>query len=259
VKGFGGVFAVVLAQIVAGGLAFTWCSPLWNEAKRSYFTIYGAIMAGLFAGPLWLVARASSDGGIDAARVVTLSLATFVVVIVATLCSWRKWYGPARATGFASVVVSAATLLAFTPLGDRTATASVAQLIAGAAFLGASYDALFLGHWYLTDRKLTRRPIGRYAMAMIVTSVVEIVVIAVTGFSGGSVSSSLNPILAVGDVAPWIGIGMTVATLLIAVMAKAALRGERASAVQSATGFFYLGLITAIVAAIAVNTRFFAS
>lgn len=255
--GFGGVFAVVLAQIVAGGVALTWCTPLWNEAKRSYFTIYGAIMAGLFAGPLWLVARASSDGGTDAERVVTLSLATFVVVLAATVCSWRKWYGPARVVGFASVAASVATLLAFTPLGDRDATASVIQLVAGAAFLGASYDALFLGHWYLTDRKLTRRPIGRYTMAMIVTSVAEIIVIAATGFSGGQVSTSLNPILAVGDVAPWIGVGMAAATLLIAVMAKAALRGERASAVQSATGFFYLGVITAIVAAIAVNTRFF--
>ena len=50
---------------------------------------------------------------------------------------------------------------------------------------------------------------------------------------------------------------MAVATLLIAIMARAALRGERASAVQSATGFYYLGVITAIVAAIAVTTRFF--
>ena len=31
------------------------------------------------------------------------------------------------------------------------------QLLAGAAFLGAVIDGLLLGHWYLTDRGLTRR------------------------------------------------------------------------------------------------------
>jgi hypothetical protein len=64
-------------------------------------------------------------------------------------------------------------------------------------------------------------------------------------------------LLAIGDVAPWIAIGMAVATLLIVGLARAALRGERASAVQSATGFSYLAVITAIVAEIAVKTRFF--
>jgi len=257
VTGFGGVFAVVLAQIVAGGLVLTWCSPLWSEAKRSYFAIYGAFMTGLFALPLWLVARASADAGPEAARVVALALGTLVLVAVGTLCAIRRWWVPARVMGFAASAAAVLTLLAFAPLGDRSAGASIVQLASGAAFLGASYDALFLGHWYLTDRKLTRRPIIRYTVAMIVTSVVEIVVIAATGFSGGRVSGSLNPILAAGDVAPWIGVGMAVATLLIAIMAQAALRGERASAVQSATGFYYLGVITAIVAAIAVTTRFF--
>ena len=47
--GVGGVLAVVLAQLVAGGLTLTWCSPLWNEAKRSYFTIYSGVLLGVFA------------------------------------------------------------------------------------------------------------------------------------------------------------------------------------------------------------------
>ena len=45
-------------------------------------------------------------------------------------------------------------------------------------------------------------------------------------------------------------------TLLIAVMTRAALRGERASAVQSATGFYYLAVVTAFTAEVAVKTRF---
>ena len=49
----------------------------------------------------------------------------------------------------------------------------------------------------------------------------------------------------------------SIRTRAIAVLARAALKGERASAVQSATGFFYLSVVTAFTAEIAVKTRFF--
>jgi hypothetical protein len=49
---------------------------------------------------------------------------------------------------------------------------------------------------------------------------------------------------------------MAGATLLIATLVRAALKGERASAVQSATGFYYLAVVTAFTAEIAVKTRF---
>jgi hypothetical protein len=39
VTGVAGVLALVLAETVAGAAAFTWISPLWNETKRSYFTL----------------------------------------------------------------------------------------------------------------------------------------------------------------------------------------------------------------------------
>ena len=94
--GFGGVFAVVLAQLVAGGLVLTWCSPLWREAKRTYFTIHGAITTVLFALPLWLIARASADGSPEADRVVALALVTLALLAVGTLSAFRRWWPAAR-------------------------------------------------------------------------------------------------------------------------------------------------------------------
>jgi len=257
VTGSGGVFAVVLAEMVAGGLVFTWLSPLWNEAKRSYFTIYGAIMTALFALPAWFVVRSASDGSAAALRIESVTLLTLALVAASTLFMLARWQTPARIAGVLSVLASLAVLVAFADLGDRAYGASMFQLLSGAAFLGTAYDCLFLGHWYLTDRKLTRVPIQRYAFALIAASIVQMAAVALTGFSGGQVSSSLNPILATGDVAPWIGLGMAGATLLIAVMARAALRGQRAAAVRSATGIYYLAVITALTGAIAVTTRFF--
>ena len=48
-NGFAGVMALVLAETVAGASVLTWGSPLWRETKRSYFTIWVAIVAPLFA------------------------------------------------------------------------------------------------------------------------------------------------------------------------------------------------------------------
>ena len=64
------------------------------------------------------------------------------------------------------------------------------------------------------------------------------------------------PLLTVGALAPWIALGMVAATGLIAGFIKAVLKGERASAVQSATGFYYLAVVTAFTAEVAVKTRF---
>jgi hypothetical protein len=49
---------------------------------------------------------------------------------------------------------------------------------------------------------------------------------------------------------------MVAATGLIAVMIRATLKGTRASAVQSATGFFYLAVITALTAEFAAKVTF---
>jgi hypothetical protein len=149
-----------------------------------------------------------------------------------------------------------ATLAAMAATGRQTYPVALFQLLAGAAFLGAAFDGLFLGHWYLTDRKLSRVPIQRYTAVLLVASVVEIVAIVSAGFDSMEATPELNPLLTAGALAPWIAIGMAVATLVIAVLVRAALRGQRASAVQSATGFYYLAVVTAFTAEIAVTTRF---
>jgi hypothetical protein len=53
-----------------------------------------------------------------------------------------------------------------------------------------------------------------------------------------------------------IAIGMVACTGLIAVFIRLTLRGTRPSAVQSATGFFYLAVITAFVAELAAKIKF---
>ena len=257
-SGFAGVMALVLAETIVGASVLTWASPLWRETKRSFFTIWIVLLVALFAWPAWWAARAGAiPGDADAATAVRLLLATAAVLTVAMILLLARRQPAGRVLAIVGTAVSIAALVPLAATGRQSLAVSLFQLLVGAAFLGAAYEALFLGHWYLTDRKLTRTPINRLTNILIVATCVETVAIVTGGFAGTASSQAFNPLLTAGALAPWIAIGMVGTTLLIAVLARAALKGERASAVQSATGFFYLSLVTAFTAEIAVKTRFF--
>ena len=254
--GSAGVMALVLAETVAGSLVFLWCTPLWHEVKRGYFTLSG-ILFSILAFAAW---RAAAAGAIPGNRAgdwsVRLALATMVVTLVWTALQLAKLRPAARVVGFLSVVVGLAVLVAMAATGRQSYVLSLFQLLAGAAFLGSVLDGLLLGHWYLTDRGLSRTPINRATTIMLVSVVFEAVAVIAGGFGGVGSSKAFNPLLTAGALAPWIAIGMVGTTALIAVMVRASLRGARASAVQSATGFFYLAVVTAFTAEVAVKVRF---
>jgi hypothetical protein len=93
------------------------------------------------------------------------------------------------------------------------------------------------------------RPINRLTTALLVTVVFELIALVVAGFGSSSApgpqaSGSLNPLLSLGGSAALIAVGMVLCTGLVGVFIALTLRGTRPSAVQSATGFFYLAVIT---------------
>jgi hypothetical protein len=133
---------------------------------------------------------------------------------------------------------------------------AVLQLFAGAAFLGAVMDGLLLGHWYLTDRRLTRGPINRFTNFLLAAVALEALAVILGGFGPSEATAAFNPLLTSAGLASWIAIGMVATTALIAVLIRAVLKGQRSSAVQAATGFFYLAVITALTAEFAAKVRF---
>lgn len=248
--------ALVLAQTVAGSLAFLWCTPLWREVKRGYFTLSGVILSVVAFGA-WRTAAVGAIAGDDAGTwSVRLSLASMAVTLAWTGLQLRKANAAARVVGLLSVPVSIAVLVAMAGTGRQAPALALFGLLAGAAFLGSVLDGLLLGHWYLTDRGLSRVPINRATMIMLIAVPVQAVAVIAGGFGGVGSSQVFNPLLTAGALAPWIALGMAGTTALVAVMVKATLRGERASAVQSATGFFYLAVVTAFTAEVAVKVRF---
>jgi hypothetical protein len=255
-EGSAGVMALVLGQTVAGAAALLWLTPLWNEVKRGYFKLSGAILAVL-AFTWWRSAAAGVvDGNAAGTWSVRLALASTLLVAGWTVLLFARRETAARWVGLAGVPVALAGVVAMAGTARQAEPVALFQLFAGAAFLGAVLDGLLLGHWYLTDRGLSRGPINRYTTVLLAAVVLEAAAVISAGFGRVEASSQFNPLLTAGALAPWIALGMVGTTALIAVLVKAALAGARASAVQSATGFFYLAVVTAFTAEVAVKVRF---
>jgi hypothetical protein len=261
VKGAAGIMALVLAETAAGGAGFLFLTPLWGEVRRGFFFLTGGVVlilavsaAGAAAGAY--DAPTASKGRVAVTLALILAGATLLWLV---LIRFRR-HSAGRVLGMATVPLAVAMLVAFARTTDESMALSLFQLLAGAVFTGAVLDGLLLGHWYLTDRKLTREPINRMAWLLIASVVLEAAAV-ITGAIGapshpGRISESINPLLTVAGSATWIAIGMVACTGLIAVFIRATLRGARPTAVQSATGFFYLAVITAFTAELAAKVRF---
>jgi hypothetical protein len=256
--------ALVLAETAAGSAAYLFLTPLWTEVKRGFFYLTGAIVVILALSTVGATVAATSlnDSGQGRTAWILAAALAAVTLVWLALMLFRVKRAP-RILGVASVPLAIAMLYAYAGTGDESTALAFFQLLAGALFTGAVMDGLLLGHWYLTDRRLPRGPINRMAWVLIGAVAIEAVAVIAGGFGGSAGSNaggtSLSPILTVAGVASWIAIGMVATTGLVAVFIRAALRGDRPSAVQSATGFFYLAVITAFTAELAAKVRFLPS
>ena len=231
-SGPAGVTALVLAETVAGGLTLVFVTPLWNEVRRGFFVLTCSILA-LFSAAVW--------GSVSAGRVTGDDAGTWSLRLAFALTF---------------VLLAVGMLGAMAGTADGSWLVAFLQLLAGAAFLGAVLDGLLLGHWYLTDRGLTRTPINRYTNLLLVGVALEASALVLGGFGPTEATPEFNPLLTSAGLASWIALGMVAATALIGVMIRITLRGPRASAVQAATGFFYLAVITATTAEFAAKVGF---
>lgn len=258
--GAAGMMALVLAETAAGGAAFLFLTPLWNEVRRGFFLLTGGVVlmlaaTGAAAARVGTVSSFLMDEAIVALQLsLALTFATFVWLILLAV----RLRTAGRILGIATVPLGVAVLYAFARTADASFSVTFFELLAGAAFMGAVLDGLLLGHWYLTDRKLSRAPINRMAWILIAAVVLEAAAVIIGSLGGepAARSTTLNPLLSIAGSATWIALGMVACTGLIAVMIRLTLRGSRPTAVQSATGFFYLAVITAFTAELAAKVGF---
>lgn len=120
---------------------------------------------------------------------------------------------------------------------------SVVRVLVGAAFLGAVSDAMLLGHWYLVQPGLARRPLLELVRWTRLVWPLEVAVLIwpVGMFSvlAGTIDDGWGGMLG------WFWVACALTTIALVVVTRAALRERYYSAVMAATGLLYLAILTA--------------
>jgi hypothetical protein len=249
------VISLVLAETAAGGTALLWLTGLWGRVKRGYFILTEAVILACAILVVLTISGAVPAGEPGRTAVLLSSVSAGVLALsLAALVLRRTAIG--RVLGIAAVPVSVAALVGLARLAGPSLPVALLHLLAGAAFMGAVTDGLLLGHWYLTDRRLPREHIQRFATLLIAAVVLEAVAVLALGFGPTETAAQINPFLSIAGLATWLALGMVACTALIAILIRSALRSPRTRAVQAATGFFYLAVITAFTAEMAAKIRF---
>jgi hypothetical protein len=120
---------------------------------------------------------------------------------------------------------------------------SVVRVLVGAAFLGSVSDAMLLGHWYLVQPGLARRPLLELVRW---TGLVWPLEVAVLVWPTGMLSVLAGSIDdGWGGMLGWFWVACALTTIALVVVTRAALRERYYSAVMAATGLLYLAILTA--------------
>jgi len=126
--------------------------------------------------------------------------------------------------------------------GGPYALAALRTLV-GAAFLGVVTDAMLLGHWYLVQPGLGRRPLLELVRLLTIITPVEVAVMLLpTGMVSvftGAIDDGW------GGTLGWFWAACAVTTFVLSIVTRKALDERAYSAVMAATGLLYLAILTA--------------
>ncbi len=129
------------------------------------------------------------------------------------------------------------------PDGGSQGALSIARTVVGALFLGAVSDAMLLGHWYLVQPGLSRKPIGELNDWLLRLWPIEVGLLLVPTGMVSVIDGSISD--AYGGLLGWFWIACALLTGGLAVTTRIVLRERFYSAVMAATGMLYLAILTA--------------
>ncbi|HUF31885.1 MAG TPA: hypothetical protein VMN58_01600 [Acidimicrobiales bacterium] len=264
--------ATVLLQWSVGGLFFLWVTTRHREVGLGYgwlmratFLVLalGAVAAGTAFHPLAL--RDAAAVGVAVAAGVAL-----VVSVVRRRAGVAGQHEhterrEARVAAMTGIDRAATTrdpeAAEFPPWLDLVAPAigvvglaaaavdagdpalALLRTFVGALFLGAVTDAMLLGHWYLVQPGMSRTPLLEQVRWLTVIWPLEVIALLLpTGMLSvlnGTIADGYNGLLG------WFWVACAVATIVLCVATRAALRERYYSAVMAATGLLYLAILTA--------------
>jgi hypothetical protein len=265
VGGIAGAFLTLLAQLWVGGTAAMLLVPMEGIGWGFYRTTTG-IYLGLAVLTLWvriwLLLHAFSGGSPWGQLSATMSLPATLALLASGLLTvgflaslWgmnplrsRRLLWTSSLTGIGGLGLDAVAL------GQDGSSLATLTLLANswlsAALLGLTFTGMLLGHWYLNEPGLPTRHIWRLAHWFLVAVLAQglfPVVQGLVAMVAGDPARARHLLRVVPDHPFLFGgrvlIGI-VATLVVALVIRDTLRIPN---VQSATGFFYIAILTVLL------------
>ena len=244
--GAAGVVALIMLEWTVGLVGAAAWTQSWGVVRRGHFriTAYTGVALALLA---LLALRAVDDpvGGATTAWVVATAVAAGIYLLV----QWSNTDVPAVVVGGAATIAGLGALGASASLLEDWPSALAAiEVVAGAALLGAVTNGMLLGHWYLNQPGL--KP---WALARLTT--LSLAATAATGVLGLAAASKLSSAETDGAVLGIPGFGESFGMAFFVVwlalvgftgaVVWAARRCVAIKSIQSATGLYYVALLTA--------------
>ena len=246
-----GVMAIILLETAVGGAVALWAMRVWGEVRNGFFLLTGSTVALCSLGA-WAITRAETG---PSPAVTAVAVFTGLMVLSMILLAVRQETA-ARIVGFIAAATGIVSLFLFAGLRDRSYGLAVAELLAGALFLGSTMYGLMLGHWYLVERRLTNRHMVDSAYLYSAGVIAAAIGAFLAARNPAPDASGLSPLLAIPTLTLLLAGGFVAICALIAPFVwKLAREGGRS--IQAATGYFYLAVIMAFSAEMAAKLRFF--
>jgi hypothetical protein len=265
--------ATVLLQWATGGLLFLWVTTRRREVGIGYGWLLRGVYAAMATGSVAVGVAFRPDTGRDvsAALIAVAALAALAVSIVRRKAGvagerarkervaarvhrsggdlpghdpedHRQRVFPPALDLVAPLIGAVGLVVAGANAGGPHGLAIVRTLV-GAAFLGAVSDAMLLGHWYLVQPGLGRAPLLELVRWTTWAWPFEVAALlwppGMVRILTGSIDDGW------GGTLGWFWVACAAATLILALVTRAALRERSYSAVMAATGLLYLAILTA--------------
>ena len=247
-RGAGAVLALVLIEWTAGWVAIAAWSQSWNVVKRGHFRITGWIVAVL--GVLAVIVNADAISGIGDPGAQPVAVAVMAGIAAAFgVAQYVRSDGVGAIAGGLAGIAGIAALVLTAPYIDGWVDAVAAVgLVSGALLLGAVTNGMMLGHWYLNQPGLKTWALGRLTDL----SVVAVVVSALAGFAAyrelteASTEGAVLGIPGFGESFSFVFFVVWLSMLgLTGAVAWGARRCVKIRSIQSATGLFYVAILSA--------------
>ena len=249
-SGADAVLALVLIEWSAGLLGAAGWTQSWSVVRRGHFRIVAWCAIACAVGAIFATRASTSNIDASGARTATVVLAVVAVLYLAM--QYVRTDVPGAVVGLAGAVAGAVALtLVGSLLGGWSTLLAALELVSGMVLLGAVTNGMLLGHWYLNQPGLKPWALARLTDLGVYAAIASAALglVAAGKLSNASTEGAVLGLPGFGEsfsfvfYMAWIAIlGLTGAVVWMA------RRCVKIRSIQSATGLFYVALLTAGVA-----------